>query len=314
MAHYAFLDANNIVIEVITGIDETELIEGLDTETWYGNFRGQTCKRTSYNGNIRKQYAGIGYTYDAINDVFIAPQPFASWSLDENFDWQAPKPKPQGELGEWHWDEDSLSWLQQSLQIFLMHLNDIVETVIVKNLKRRTDRLENISKQLDALNINWLRFDVIDHQGTKASATWWNAFNGLQAIRYAKHANLPCVLVLDDDCVFVDDFAEKFEKLWPLIPPDWDYVSFGEIFGDKKQIAPGVVESQNSWGGHASLIRETIYDLILEKIDGLDFADEQMNRKVKPHAKCYVFSPYLITQAAGFSDHSGDYATNHLFD
>lgn len=195
-----------------------------------------------------------------------------------------------------------------------MHLNDIVETVIVKNLKRRADRLESISKQLDALNINWLRFDVIDHQGTKASATWWNAFNGLQAIRYATHANLPCVLVLDDDCVFVEDFAKKFEKLWPSIPPDWDYISFGEIFGDKKQIAPGIVESQNSWGGHASLIRETIYDLLLQKIDGLDFADEQINRKVKPHAKCYVFSPYLITQAAGFSDHSGDYATNDLFD
>jgi hypothetical protein len=75
MAHYAFVDNNNIVIEVIVGIDETETIEGLDTETWYGNFRGQTCKRTSYNGNIRYNYAGIGYSYDAINDAFIAPKP-----------------------------------------------------------------------------------------------------------------------------------------------------------------------------------------------------------------------------------------------
>ena len=113
MAHYAFLDENNVVIEVVTGIDETELIEGLDTETWYGNFRGQTCKRTSYNNNIRKQYAGIGYSYDAVNDVFIAPQPFASWSLDQNFDWQPPTPRP--EEGLWYWDEDSLSWLEQSL-------------------------------------------------------------------------------------------------------------------------------------------------------------------------------------------------------
>jgi len=71
MAHYAFLDENNIVTEVIVGIDETELIDGLDPETWYGNFRGQTCKRTSYNGNIRKHYAGIGYTYDADRDAFI---------------------------------------------------------------------------------------------------------------------------------------------------------------------------------------------------------------------------------------------------
>jgi hypothetical protein len=113
MAHYAFLDENNVVTEVITGIDETELIEGLDTETWYGNFRNQTCKRTSYNGNIRKQYAGIGYSYDSVNDVFIAPQPFASWSLDENFDWQPPTPRPKE--GFWDWDEDSLSWLEQSL-------------------------------------------------------------------------------------------------------------------------------------------------------------------------------------------------------
>jgi hypothetical protein len=75
MAHYAFLDDNNIVIEVIVGIDETELIEELDPETWYGNFRGKPCKRTSYNGNIRYNYAGIGDTYDPIDDAFIAPMP-----------------------------------------------------------------------------------------------------------------------------------------------------------------------------------------------------------------------------------------------
>jgi hypothetical protein len=74
MAHYAFLDSNNIVTEVITGIDETQLIEGLDPETWYGNFRGQACKRTSYNNNIRYNYAGIGYTYDETRDAFIAPK------------------------------------------------------------------------------------------------------------------------------------------------------------------------------------------------------------------------------------------------
>ena len=74
MAHYAFLDNNNIVTEVIIGIDETETIEGLDTETWYGNFRGQVCKRTSYNNNIRYNYAGVGYEYDEVNDAFIAPR------------------------------------------------------------------------------------------------------------------------------------------------------------------------------------------------------------------------------------------------
>jgi len=73
MAHYAFLDENNIVTEVIVGKDETELIDGLTPEQWYGNFRGQTCVRTSYNANIRYNYAGIGYTYDPIDDAFIAP-------------------------------------------------------------------------------------------------------------------------------------------------------------------------------------------------------------------------------------------------
>ena len=74
MAHYAFLDENNIVTEVITGIDEKETIEGLDTETWYGNFRGQTCKRTSYNNKIRGNYAGIGYTYLPLENIFISPK------------------------------------------------------------------------------------------------------------------------------------------------------------------------------------------------------------------------------------------------
>ena len=75
MAHYAFLDDNSIVTEVIVGIDETELIEGKSPEDWYGEFKGQTCIRTSYNGNIRYNYAGIGYTYDPIDDAFIAPMP-----------------------------------------------------------------------------------------------------------------------------------------------------------------------------------------------------------------------------------------------
>jgi len=84
MAHYAFLDENNIVTEVIVGIDETETIEGLDTETWYANFRGQTCKRTSYNNRIRKNYAGIGYTYDLVRDAFIAPKPDNALGFDED--------------------------------------------------------------------------------------------------------------------------------------------------------------------------------------------------------------------------------------
>ena len=94
MAHYAFLDENNIVTEVITGVDETVTQTDLDGtevggssenwETFYGSMRNQRCKRTSYNGNIRKNYAGIGYIYDEQRDAFIQPKPEqGEWILDE---------------------------------------------------------------------------------------------------------------------------------------------------------------------------------------------------------------------------------------
>ena len=111
MAHYAFLNDNRVT-EVIVGIDETELIEGLTPEEWYGNFRGQPCVRTSYNNRIRKQYAGIGYTYDPVNDVFIVPQPYGSWTLDENFDWQPPTPMPVEEGKEYVWFEPNRVWIE----------------------------------------------------------------------------------------------------------------------------------------------------------------------------------------------------------
>ena len=118
MAHYAFLDSNNIVTEVIVGIDETELIEGILPETWYGNFRGQKCVQTSYNtiGNVHtlggtplnKNYAGIGYSWDGTG--FAAPQPFASWTLDkETYLWIAPVAMPT-DGKPYTWNEDSKSW------------------------------------------------------------------------------------------------------------------------------------------------------------------------------------------------------------
>ena len=110
MAHYAYLDQNNVVVIVTVGKDETELIDGLDTETYYALNTDYTVKRTSYNNRIRKQYAGIGYKYDANADVFISPQPYPSWSLDENFDWQAPTPMPIN--GKWFWDENTLNWIE----------------------------------------------------------------------------------------------------------------------------------------------------------------------------------------------------------
>lgn len=111
MAHYAFLDNNNVVTEVIVGRHEYETVDGIsDWETYYGEFRGQRCVRTSYNGNIRKNYAGIGYTYDENRDAFIPPQPFPSWVLNETTClWDAPVVYPDDGL-MYNWDESSQSW------------------------------------------------------------------------------------------------------------------------------------------------------------------------------------------------------------
>ncbi len=119
MAHYAFLDNNNVVTEVITGVDENIIQTDTDgtqvggnTEAWetfYGNFRGQVCKRTSYNANIRGKYAGIGDTYNAEEDIFIAPQPFPSWTRSGSF-WNPPTPMPTTEGKLYYWSEDDLTW------------------------------------------------------------------------------------------------------------------------------------------------------------------------------------------------------------
>ena len=118
MAHYAFLDENYIVTEVIVGKDESNY----DWEAHYGQFRGQLCKRTSYNthGGVhnsggtpyRKNYAGIGYSYDPQRDAFIPPKPFASWVLNETSClWDPPTPMPtDGKM--YRWDEDTTSWIE----------------------------------------------------------------------------------------------------------------------------------------------------------------------------------------------------------
>jgi hypothetical protein len=109
MAHYAFLNEDNIVVQVIVGVDETEDIEGLDPEIWYGNLKGLTCKRTSYNSKIRGTYAGIGYSYDEDENIFIAPKPFASWIRVGSF-WEPPIPHPLD--GKYNWDEELGNWVE----------------------------------------------------------------------------------------------------------------------------------------------------------------------------------------------------------
>ena len=112
MAHYAFLDTNNRVTEVIVGVDENDLINGQTPEEFYSTFRNQPCVRTSYNNRIRKQYCGVGFTYLADADVFVAPQPYPSWTLDSNHDWQPPTPMPVEEGKEYAWFEPNKQWIE----------------------------------------------------------------------------------------------------------------------------------------------------------------------------------------------------------
>ena len=112
MAHYAYLDENNIVTMVIVGRDEWEVVDGIsDWEAYYGQRRNQVCKRTSYNGNIRKNYAGVGFTYDEDRDAFIAPKPHDSRVLDEETcRWEAPVPYPDDGV-MYRWDEETTDWV-----------------------------------------------------------------------------------------------------------------------------------------------------------------------------------------------------------
>ena len=112
MAHYAFLDENNIVTQVIVGRDEWEVVGKINNwEAYYGALNGVVCKRTSYNGNIRKNFAGIGFTYDEDRDAFIPPQPYASWVLDEQTcRWEAPTPYPDDGV-MYQWDEETTDWV-----------------------------------------------------------------------------------------------------------------------------------------------------------------------------------------------------------
>ena len=128
MAHYALIDSKSfLVTRVITGIDEDVTQTDLDgtqvggsAEAWEQFYAAQPwnagliCKRTSYNNNIRKQYAGIGYTYDADADVFVRPQPFSSWTLDSNYDWQPPIPMPIVEGLYFTWFDPTQQWIEHS--------------------------------------------------------------------------------------------------------------------------------------------------------------------------------------------------------
>jgi hypothetical protein len=121
MAHFAQLDENNVVTQVIVVANEELLLDGVENETkgimFCKSLLGDDTRwvQTSYNATIRKNYAGIGYTYDPVANHFLAPQPFPSWTLDTDAKWQAPTPYPTEEGKFFTWDEPTLSWVEIAL-------------------------------------------------------------------------------------------------------------------------------------------------------------------------------------------------------
>ena len=111
MSHWAEIDNNNKVIRVLVG-DNNDPV-GDEGYQWLINNLGGTWIKTSYNGTIRKNFAGVGMFYDSERDAFIAPQPYPSWSLNDNFDWHAPAPRPTE--GFWYWDEPTLTWVESTI-------------------------------------------------------------------------------------------------------------------------------------------------------------------------------------------------------
>ena len=117
MAHFVEIDEDGIVLRGIvvankdTATSTGEEVESIGVE-FCKNLLGGTWKQTSYNNNIRKNYAGIGYRYDEEKDAFIAPQPFPSWELDENMRWEAPVEMPTDD-GPYSWDEANLEWVKR---------------------------------------------------------------------------------------------------------------------------------------------------------------------------------------------------------
>ena len=115
MAHFAQLDDNNTVTQVIVVANDELLLDGVESEVkgilFCKSLFGEDTKwkQTSYNSTIRKNYAGIGYTYDAANDYFFAPQPYPSWTLDADARWQAPVAMPTDDK-MYSWNEETLSW------------------------------------------------------------------------------------------------------------------------------------------------------------------------------------------------------------
>jgi hypothetical protein len=190
-----------------------------------------------------------------------------------------------------------------------MKINDLFDAVIVLNLDRRVDRLEAITHQLSTLQITWHRWPAIDHINTDMTPIYCNVMNTINRLFYSQWKGYKQVLLLDDDCEFVDNFYEKFDEVWPLIPDDWDTVSFGDHIISATTITDKIQKVHESWGGHATAVKISCLPILFNGFKGINFADIELNA-MSNKLNRYVIEPGLVGQGRYQSDLIGEVRPN----
>jgi hypothetical protein len=193
-----------------------------------------------------------------------------------------------------------------------MNLNQMFDAVIVQNLDRRQDRLEAITYQLSKLNTTFYRWPAIDDLNTDMTPIFCNVMNTLNRLFYAQWKDYKQVLLLDDDCEFVDNFYEKLEQVWGQIPEDWDTVSFGDHLISAIPITNQIQKIKESYGGHAVAIKMSSVPILLENFKGKNFADIELN-EMSDKLNRYAIEPGLAGQGRYVSDLVKDIRPNNLY-
>ena len=182
-----------------------------------------------------------------------------------------------------------------------MKLNDLFDAVIVLNLDRRVDRLQAITQQLNTLQITWHRWPAIDNVNTDMTPIYCNVMNLINRLFYSQWKGYKQVLLLDDDCEFVNNFYEKFKQVWPLIPDDWDTVSFADHIISATPITDKIQKVHESWGGHATAVKISCLPILFNGLKGINFADIELNT-MSDKLNRYVIDPGLVGQGRYVSD------------
>ena len=198
----------------------------------------------------------------------------------------------------------------------MIRVNDVVDKVLVRNLTRRPDRIEQIVPELARVGINYEIFTAVDHLDKDSNAMLWNALN-LKSMLYRTYQNRwKAVLLLDDDTYFCKDFEQKFDEFWQQVPDDWDSVSLSSIFRDavstQEFVAPLVIRSYESWGGHATIVNAKAYVAYINTIKGDRWVDVEL-AELYPHINHYVAYPALAGQREGYSDLQQSYRLNDYY-